>query len=229
MTNRIKQIALVFMLGFLTTACGTWNQPKSQTTEELISKAVRTLDEFHANPELEKFNGELLNAHAVVILPTVIKAGFFAGGEGGNGVLLKRQSTNSWGYPTFLSMGAASFGLQIGLQDTSIILIARNAGALEALLKHQGKIGADAGATLWTEGIGLEAAVTSNLGADLVAFANSSAGGYVGASLEGAVLITRHDLNEAFYGEGAEPRSIVAGQYQNPKADILRRALAKNQ
>lgn len=227
MIKRVKRTAFVFLLGLLVTACGTWNQPKSVTTESLIKNAVITLKEFHENPELQKFNSELVNAHAVVILPTVIKAGFFAGGEGGSGVMVKRDSADRWGYPAFLTMGAASFGLQFGLQDTAIVLIVRNAGALEALLKHQTKLGADAGGTIGVEGIGMEASLTSNLGADLVAFANSSAGGYVGASLEGAVLVTRHDLNEAFYGEGAEPRAILAGQFQNPKADILRRALAQ--
>ncbi len=226
MIKKLRTSAIVLLLTIACAACGTWNQPKSVTTEALLAKAIVTINEFKAHPDLNKFKGELDNAQAVVILPTVLKAGFFAGGEGGNGVLLKRDVANNWSYPTFLTMGAASFGLQVGIQDTAIVLVIRSQGALEALLKHQGKLGADAGATLWVEGVGMEASLTSNLGADIVAFANSSAGGYIGASLEGAVLATRRDFNEAFYGEGAEPRAILNGQYSNPKADSLRRVLA---
>ncbi len=226
MTRQFKQLVLIVLVASLSSACGTWNEPKSVTTETLLNRAIVTVNEFRGHRDLKKFAGELNNALAVVILPTVIKAGFFAGGEAGNGVLLKRNADNSWGYPAFLTMGAASFGLQIGVQDTAIVLVIRSTGALDALMKHQGKIGADAGATLWVEGVGVEASVTSNVGADIVAFANSSGGGYLGVSLEGAVLATRRDLNEAFYGEGAEPQSILNGQFINPVADNLRRVLA---
>ncbi|NQW00223.1 MAG: lipid-binding SYLF domain-containing protein [Rhodospirillales bacterium] len=227
MKNLLNRAAPLLLTGFLLAACSTWNQPKSLTAELLLDTAVETVATFRTHPDLKKFNNELNNAHAVVILPTVIKAGFFAGGEGGNGVLLKHNADGSWSYPTYLTLGAASFGLQLGIQDTAIILIVRSPGAMDSLLKHQGKIGADAGATIWVEGVGMEASTTSNLGADILAFASSNVGGYLGASLEGAVLATRRDLNEAFYGEGAVPLAILAGQYQNPIADTLRQFLAK--
>ena len=213
------------MVGLLTTACSTWNQPKSVTAEKLLGTAIDTVAAFRAHEDLKKFSSELDNAHAVVILPTVIKAGFFAGGEGGNGVLLKHNADGSWSYPAYFTLGAASFGLQFGIQDTAIVLVVRNAAALDSLLKHQGKIGADAGATIWVEGVGMEASTTTNFGADILAFASSNVGGFLGASLEGAILATRRDLNEAFYGEGAEPLAILNGQYTNPIADNLRRYL----
>lgn len=227
MKNQILRAAMLLLAGYVITACSTWNQPKSVTAENLLGTAVETVAAFRAHPDLNKFSAELTNAEAVVILPTVLKAGFFAGGEGGNGLLLKRNGDGTWSYPAYVTMGAASFGLQLGFQDTAIVLVVRSAGALQSLLKHQGKVGADAGATLWVEGVGMEASTTGNLGADILAFASSNVGGYVGASIEGAVLATRRDLNEAFYGEGAEPAGILAGQYTNPLADPLRQFLAQ--
>ncbi len=45
--------------------------------------------------------------------------------------------------------------------------------------------------------------------------------------MEGAVLVRRTDLNEAFYGPGAVPSAIVfENKYTNPKAEPLRTALA---
>ncbi|MEQ9574482.1 MAG: YSC84-related protein, partial [Rhodospirillales bacterium] len=73
---------------------------------------------------------------------------------------------------------------------------------------------------------GIEGATTTNAGADIVAFANSKSGLYAGFSLEGAVFIRRRDLNEAFYGTGATPDSILAGRQSNPVADPLIQALA---
>ena len=40
------------------------------------------------------------------------------------------------------------------------------------------------------------------------------------------MFIRRRDLNEAFYGTGATPDSILAGRQSNPAADPLIQALA---
>ena len=49
--------------------------------EQLINTSTDAIARFRAHPDLKKFSHELESATAVVILPTVIKAGFFAGGE----------------------------------------------------------------------------------------------------------------------------------------------------
>jgi lipid-binding SYLF domain-containing protein len=52
---------------------------------------------------------------------------------------------------------------------------------------------------------------------------------YAGASVEGAVLARRNDLNQAYYGEGATPQTIVRDQrFANLQADPLRLSLAVN-
>ena len=127
----------------------------------------------------------------------------------------------------FYTLAGASFGLQIGLQDTEIVLVLRSEKALNAILEHQAKLGADAGITVGVVGMGVEASTTTALGPDVLAFANSILGLYGGASLEGAVLVRRTDLNEAFYAPGAVARAIVfENKYTNPKAEPLRTALA---
>ena len=124
-----------------------------------------------------------------------------------------------------MTLGAASFGLQFGVQETAVILILRNEGALESVLNHQGKLGADTGAAIGIWGLGMEASVTTNFDADILAFANTNVGAYLGLSLEGAVIARRRDLNEAFYGPGAIPDKILKGLYKNSNADQLRRIL----
>jgi lipid-binding SYLF domain-containing protein len=75
-------------------------------------------------------------------------------------------------------------------------------------------------------GQGAEVSTTANVGVDVLAFSNAKIGLFGGASLEGAVLARRNDLNEAYYGTGATPTAIaLEGQYSNPQADALRAAL----
>ena len=72
-----------------------------------------------------------------------------------------------------------------------------------------------------------EAATTSNLGADIIGFAVSNVGAYIGGSVEGAVLVTRRDLNEAVYGMGATPEGIIAGKWKTGIAQPLKDALSR--
>jgi len=226
MLHNFRVPAVILGLVILVSGCDRWDEPPALTTKHLVVEAAQTIERFRVHKDLKNFSGELDQAAGVVVLPNVIKAGFFAGGEAGNGVLMKKTA-DGWSYPAFYTLGAASFGLQVGVQDTAIVLILRNGGALDSILRHQGKIGADTGATVFVQGVGMEASTTTNLGADILAFANSNVGAYLGASLEGAVLATRHDLNRAYYGPDATPDTILSGQSKNPDADPLRRTLGE--
>ena len=215
---------LVIVFGL--SACAEMHRDKRSTANDLVNQATETVQRFKSMPDLKKFANYMPNARGIVVLPSVIKGGFLLGGEGGNGVLLAKTDNGSWSSPAFYALGAASFGIQMGLQDTEIILVLRSDEAVTAILEHQGKLGADAGLTLGTIGKGVEISTTTNIGVDILAFANSKIGLFGGAALEGAVLVRRVDLNEAYYGQGTTPRGILyQGQGQNPQANGLRAAL----
>ncbi len=230
----MKRIAAVVVLVFGAfgsawglSGCQEMRETPAEGADRLIDWSAATLQNFARLPERKSFVTHIPTARAVMILPAIIKAGFFIGAEGGSGVLLARGADGIWGYPAFYTLGAASFGLQFGLQDTETILIIRTEGALRAIIKDQGKFGADLGITVGVVGAGLEVSTTTNLRFDVLAFTNAKVGAFVGASLEGAVLARRRDMNEAFYGRGATPEAIVIeGRHKNAKADPLRSVLA---
>jgi SH3 domain-containing YSC84-like protein 1 len=219
--------ALLLTLTLGLTACAEMHRDKRSTANDLVNQATETVQRFKTMPDLKEFANYMPTARGIVVLPSVIKGGFMLGGEGGNGVLLAKTDDGSWSQPAFYVLGAASIGLQMGLQDTEIILVLRSDEAVAAILEHQGKLGADTGLTLGTLGKGAEVSTTANIGFDVLAFANSKIGLFGGAALEGAVLARRVDLNEAYYGRGATPRGILyQGQAQNPQAEPLRAALS---
>lgn len=222
----LRRCLAVFVLLALA-GCASPSTPKVETARELVADAVETLYQFRTHKDLKVHTKYLKDAAAVVIMPDVVKAGWLFAAEGGNGVLLKRLPEGGWSDPSFHTLAAASFGLQIGVQDTSVVLIIRTEKALDAVLKHQGKIGADIGATAAYVGAGMEASTTSNLGADILAFATPVLGAYIGGSLEGSVLVVRRDYNEAVYGPGATPEGILAGQFKTGIAAALKDALGK--
>jgi len=230
MGNEMKRLASVLVLAFGMlglSGCQEMRETPAEGADRLVDWSADTLQNFARLPELKSFVAHIPGARAVLILPAIVKAGFFLGAEGGSGVLLAKNADGTWGYPAFYTLGAASFGFQFGLQDTETVLIIRNDGALRSVLKDQGKFGADLGITVGVIGTGVEASTTTNLRFDVLAFTNAKVGAFAGASLEGAVLARRRDMNESFYGPGATPDGIVLeGRYKNPKADRLRSVLA---
>ncbi len=207
-------------------ACQEMREEPPQTAARLVDWSADTVENFVRLPQLKEFAKYIPTARGLLIVPSSIKAGFLVGAEGGSGVLIARLPDGGWGYPAFYTLGAASVGLQLGVQDVETVLVIRNDGALKAMIRHQGKLGADIGITGGFYGAGMEASTTTNLRVDVLAFTNAKVGAFAGASLEGAALVRRRDMNEAFYGKGATPEAIVLeGRYNNPKADRLRSVL----
>ncbi len=203
--------------------------PTAGDAKALLAEALWTLQTFKQKKgrHMDAFRRALKDAAGLAIFPGVIKAGFVVGVEGGSGILIARHpQSGKWGQPGFYFLGGVSFGLLAGGQVSEVILVIRNPGAVQALIDHQGKLGADLEITAGPIGAGIEGSVTTNLGADVIAF-SQAAGLYGGLSVEGAVLAKRKDMNEALYGLGATPRAIIiSGTYTNPAADPLRAALA---
>ena len=220
-------VVVMSLLALGAAGCADMRGDPGIAARELVVKARDTVESFRGSPDMGQFQRQLATARGVVVLPSVLRAGFIGGAELGSGVLLARAADGSWGYPAFYTLGSASIGLQIGVEGTRIIMVLRNEKAVAAVIRHQGKLGADLGLTVGVMGKGMEAATTANVGTDIVAFSDSIVGVYGGASLEGSVLARRNDLNAAYYGAGAMPAAIVLERrLANPDADPLRMALA---
>ena len=223
-------LAFVLVIALTLSACSS-GLPLRSEAESIVDKAHWTVEMFKARGEEpdQAFVSALEGAHGIVVFPGAYKGAFIFGAEGGNGVLLSRTDTGEWGYPAFYTMGAGSFGLQIGAQASEIVLVLRTPAAVQAVVNHQGKLGGDVQFTMGMFGAGVQGATTTNMGADIVGFAHG-AGLYAGLSLEGAVLAGRNDLNQAYYGEpDATPESIaLENRYVNAQADPLRDSLVLN-
>ena len=147
------------------------------------------------------------------------------GAEGGNGVIIARDRQGNWGYPAFYTLAGASWGLQFGAQKAGVVLIIRNRGAIESILKNQGKFGADVSVAVGPVGTGVEGAITTNFAADVLAFSDIK-GLFAGISLEGAGIIRRNDLNLEYYKKEVTPASILLEHaHHNVQADPLRTSL----
>jgi lipid-binding SYLF domain-containing protein len=193
--------------------------------QEIIDRARIAVEDVHHDREFGNAVDLARHARAMLIVPRLFKAGFFVGGEGGDAVLLAR-SADGWSAPAFYTLASASFGLQIGAQESEVVLFIMSERALNAVLQNEFKIGANAGLAVVTLGSSAEIATTSALHADIVVWA-SSTGAYAGISLNGSVIAPRPSYNREFYGHDVTPGEIIrGGAAANPQARSLQAAVS---
>jgi len=186
-----------------------------------VDRARMVLNDLQHDQEFGNARNLLRRARAVMIVPRLYKGGFFVGGEGGKGVLLTHKAAGGWSQPAFYALGSASFGLQIGLEQSEVIMFIMTPKALDAVMRDQFKIGAQAGLAVVTLGSGVEAATTAAVGADIVVWASSS-GAYAGVSLNGSIIKPQFDDDHAYYGPGVTQQSILFhNTVANPRASGL--------
>jgi lipid-binding SYLF domain-containing protein len=193
--------------------------------ENLVERARITVDDLKKDKEFGNALALIKHAKGVLIVPSLIKGGFFVGGEGGTGVLLTRTG-DGWSYPAFYTLASASFGLQIGLEQSELIVLVMNDKAMAAFMQNEFKVGAEAGLAIVTLGSSAEAATTSAVGADLVVWASAS-GAYAGIAINGSIIKPRDSWNEAYYGHAESAANIVTKhEARNAGANPLRQDLA---
>ncbi len=221
---RIPYAMALFVATFLVINAAGSTSSQASEAQALVDKAELTVEAFRVDPDMESMRSLMRRAEGVMIIPQVLKAGFFIGGEGGTGVLMTRQ-IDGWSAPAFYTMGAGSIGLQFGAQASEVVLVFMTKRAVDAVLFNKVKLGADASVAAGPIGAGVEAGTTTNFREDVYTYSKSK-GLFAGASLEGAVLDTRESLNREYYGRDIAPEDIVfKGRVDNRGADDLRTAL----
>jgi lipid-binding SYLF domain-containing protein len=199
----------------------------AQGQQELVDRATLAAQEILDGSQGNDARNMLPRARAVMICPRVFRAGFLFGGEGGGCVLLARGGQGSWSAPAFYSVGGGSFGLQAGIQDAEVMMMILTSNGLRAVMDNQFRFGANASVAVVTVGGGVEGATTTNLNADIVAFARTR-GLFAGVSLQGSVMSSDSQGDSIYYGQPVGPVDIVmAMRVNNPAADPLRTVLMR--
>ncbi|MFO0852377.1 MAG: lipid-binding SYLF domain-containing protein [Gemmataceae bacterium] len=178
-------------------------QPRPVDT---LRDSVEVLDELD-RIKLQGIPPRLLrDAHAVAVIPRVMKAGFMIGGRVGFGVLLTRGEDKNWGEPTFLRLGGASFGFQAGVQAADVVLVFRNKDSVDRLLRGRGKLtlGADAAVAAGPVGRQAVAGTDARLSAEILSYSRAR-GLFAGVSLGGAVVQPAPEMNREYRGRADRP------------------------
>jgi SH3 domain-containing YSC84-like protein 1 len=162
---------------------------------------------------------DLLNkAKCVVVIPGMKKAGFIFGAEEGRGfAVCRRAGGTGWTAPAAMMMEGGSFGFQIGVSDTDVILLVMNDGGMKHLLADKFTIGADASGAAGPVGRTVTAQTDVALSAEMLSYSRTH-GLFAGISVKGATLRTDGSTDRELYGRDVTNREILTGDFKTPEA-----------
>jgi lipid-binding SYLF domain-containing protein len=194
------------------------------TPQSLVDAADRTFGNFMRDPQMTWLHDNLRHAKAILIAPEVAKAGFIFGGSGGRAVLLVHNKTGHWSGPAFYKLATASVGFQAGISVSETMTLVMTDKGLNSLLSNSFKMGPDASVAAGPVGAGAKADIIT----DLVTYSRSK-GIYGGINLDGTVVATSDEWNEAYYGKKGmhAPDILVHGAVHNKGANRLATDIAR--
>ncbi len=162
--------------------------------------ATQVLDQVQGMPDQRIPDYLLARAYGIAVIPDVTKVAFIFGGRHGRGVLVVRKSLGApWSNPSFISLTGGSWGLQIGAQNSDIVLVFTTREGIEGITGGKLTLGADASIATGPVGRQGSAATDLNLGAEIYSYARTR-GLFAGIALDGSVIRIDNDANARFYG-----------------------------
>jgi lipid-binding SYLF domain-containing protein len=177
---------------------------------ERARTAAQVLNEVMQNPEESVPLDLLSGAHAVAVIPHVVKGAFVVGGSYGKGLIAHRGEDADWSAPSYIDLSGGSVGLQIGASATDYILVFTNPDGLKPLLDGKVTLGADASIAAGPVGRSAKASTDVTLNAAIYSYSRSK-GAFAGVALDGAALTIDDDANEKVYGRKVSGEEILLG------------------
>lgn len=187
-------------------------------TEERLDDSASLFSEVMGTPDKAIPQNLLDKAYCIILVPGLKKGGFVFAGKYGRGFALCRHAAGSgWGAPAAIRIEGGSFGLQIGVSSSDVILLVMNERGMKRLTSSKFTIGGEATAAAGPVGRDATAQTDALLTAEILSWSRSR-GLFAGISLDGSTLRNDIDENEAMYGQRWDNKQILMSGAKPPAA-----------
>src|SRR4029453_16237301 len=225
-SKRVLTITTVVVLALSSYAAVSLSQAHTSTTKQSdesarAENAASALSEIMEAPDQGIPEALLKKAYGIAVIPHVVKGAFGIGGRYGKGLVAQRNADGGWGTPLFIEIGGGSFGLQLGVEATDVIMVFTNREGIQPLLKGKLKIGADASATAGPVGRKAEAGTDILLKSAIYSYSRSK-GLFAGIALDGAIIQMDDDANKNVYGKKTIAADISRNKLRGTGAEIVK-------
>jgi lipid-binding SYLF domain-containing protein len=201
-----RLVAIAFALLTMTTLTAQAGEEENKRAEN----SIRVLKEIMMAPDSSIPKDLLQKAHAIAVIPDVVKAGLVVGGRHGDGLISVKTRDGTWSNPSFIGLTGGSIGFQAGVSSTDVILVFRTQRGVDSIVHGKFTLGADASAAAGPVGRSAQASTDAQLKAEIYSYSRAR-GLFAGAALDGTAITIDNDANQAVYGEDVTPRRIFEG------------------
>lgn len=183
-----------------------------------LQAAADSFKEVMGTPDKAIPQDLLGKSQCIVIVPGLKKGAFIVGAKYGKGFATCRKRDGvGWSAPAAVRVEGGSFGFQIGVSDTDVVMLVMNMSGAKKLLQSKFTLGADASVAAGPVGRDSSAETDAQMHAELLTWSRSR-GAFAGLSLQGATLRPDDDWNKEMYGKSMSNRAIVMGNVPPPEA-----------
>jgi len=183
-----------------------------------LADAADMLTDIMSAPDKGIPQDLLEKAQCIVLVPGVKGGAFIFGGKYGKGFMLCRKEGGvGWSAPASVRVEGGSFGFQIGVSETDVVMLVMNESGAKKLLSSKFTVGADASVAAGPVGRTSSAETDAQMHAEILTWSRSR-GVFAGVALQGATLRPDEDWNKELYGKSMSNRDIVMGNTPPPPA-----------
>jgi SH3 domain-containing YSC84-like protein 1 len=200
-----------FLLFSLCASLVAWGEVPTQR----LNDAANVLSEVMSAPDKGIPMDLLARAECIVIVPAVKSAAFVVGAKYGKGFFSCRKG-GGWSAPAAIRIEGGSFGFQIGLLETDLVLLVMNRKGARHLLTDQFTLGGEGQVAAGPVGRSTSAQTDISMRAEMLSWSRAR-GVFAGISLQGATL--RQDVNDnaEIYGRRLKNKQIIYGNVAWPQ------------
>jgi lipid-binding SYLF domain-containing protein len=191
-------------------AIGTLAVARAGEEANDVRDAKAVFQDLMNTPDHQVPDALLDRARCIVVIPREIKGAVGVGAQTGEGVLSCRTASG-WSAPVFVSLKGGSWGAQLGVEKTELVLFFMTEhGAKSLIAGDKVKLGGELSVAAGPFGRTAEASTDLRLNAEIYSYAKSK-GLFAGASLSGASLRIDKDDNAKFYGRPVSTKDLMMG------------------
>jgi lipid-binding SYLF domain-containing protein len=170
---------------------GAREEGKLLTATEVLTELQSSKDQAIPDRLLER-------AYGIAVVPDVAKVAFWGGGRYGTGVLVVRDKSGNFTSPVFIRLAGGSFGPQIGVQSTDIVLVFTTRAGIEGITDGKLTLGGDASVAAGPVGRQASAGTDANFAAEVYSYSRAK-GLFAGIALDGTALTIDRKSNARYY------------------------------
>jgi lipid-binding SYLF domain-containing protein len=179
-----------------------------QKQESKVRSARWVYEELFGN-QIEKIPAALMaDTRCIAVFPGLVEVGLIFGGSHGTGVVSCRNEEGKWSPPSFIKTSEGSFGVQIGVKTSDVVLFFVTEASTKVLLEEKTSFGGSLKYAAGPTGGQTGTTTDKELSSDIYIYAKNR-GLFGGASVEGIRLGASPKAIRKYYGHYIWPGQIL--------------------